>query len=298
MTYAQGSPFQTKTNTEMPAALSKSERANKIENKDTPTGSISGTVMDQAGAVVPGATISIKSENTNRNIRSDDNGFYKFENLPFEKFEITVNSNGFTEFKRSEFFLTNANSPRKFDVSMEVEGLMIMGGMGISITFENPLVEAAFEEEPRKVQSLISRGADVNAKDREFYSRTALHIAVSDNNLKIVQILLNAGADVNTLDGEGNTTLMMLDEETSEEIVNLLVKYGAKLDIQAKESKKTALIHAAMQDNYKAMRILIKAGANVNLRDSDGDSALDLADDEETEQLLIAYGAVESSEEN
>ncbi len=41
---------------------------------------------------------------------------------------------------------------------------------------------------------------------------------------------------------------------------------------------------------------MIEAGADVNLRDDDGDSALDIVDDEKTGKLLIAYGALEKNE--
>lgn len=293
MTYAQGNVFEPKTITELPTALKKANQtdAEKPKEKTTGTGMISGVITDPVGAVIPGSIVSLKSENTKQTIRSDENGFYKFKNLPFEKFEITVNSPGFSEFKNSQVFLTKANSPRKFDASIDIDGSSITGMIVVATTFESPLVKAVYDEEPRKVQSLISRGADVSAKDREFYSRTALHVAVDDGNLQIVRSLLNAGADVNALDEDGNTPLMMLDEETPTEIIKLLVRYGIKLDIQSKETKSSALINAAMNNNYKAMKILIEAGANVNLRDSDDDSALDLVDNEETEQLLIAYGA-------
>lgn len=76
----------------------------------------------------------------------------------------------------------------------------------------------------------------------------------------------------------------------------LLIKYGTNLDIQNTTGRKTALINAALEDNCKAMPVMIEAGADVNLRDDDGDSALDIVDDEKTGKLLIAYGALEKNE--
>ena len=297
LTYAQGNTFEPKTITELPTTLSRTNSTNKDENKDTPTGSISGTVTNQAGAAIPGATITATFKDLRRTVTSNDSGSYTIYNLPSGTYELTINSPGFMENKVSQVELTEKFYSQTINTILEVGEIFISGGIGIAIIIENPLINSVYDEKIREVRSLIARGSDVNAKDEGYYSRTALHVAVNENNLEILRILLNAGADVNALDEEGNTPLMLLDEQTSEEIVKLLVRYGTKLDIQSKEDKRTALLNAAMEDNYKAMKILIEAGANVNLRDSDGDSALGLASDEKIEQLLIAYGAEQDKDQ-
>src|SRR5688572_26504532 len=83
-------------------------------------------------------------------------------------------------------------------------------------------------------QLLLSRGADVNAKDRQ--GRTALIYAVGLQEVKInpelIQALLAKGADVNARDQAGKTALGYAVEkeigDRAPEAVELLRKSGAK----------------------------------------------------------------------
>jgi len=64
-------------------------------------GSISGTVFDPTGAVVPNAAILIHNGATNADVRltSDDSGFYKAPQLPAAVYIVTVNAQGFAPFR-------------------------------------------------------------------------------------------------------------------------------------------------------------------------------------------------------
>ncbi|HEY2001278.1 MAG TPA: carboxypeptidase-like regulatory domain-containing protein [Acidobacteriaceae bacterium] len=64
------------------------------------TGQIAGTVKDQAGAAIPGATINIKDVATNveRNSQSGSNGQYLVPGLTPGTYQITVNGTGFKAF--------------------------------------------------------------------------------------------------------------------------------------------------------------------------------------------------------
>jgi outer membrane receptor protein involved in Fe transport len=63
----------------------------------TETGRISGTVMDASGAVVPGATISLRSTGTGavRNTVSDENGKYVFANVAPGPYQVLTELAGF-----------------------------------------------------------------------------------------------------------------------------------------------------------------------------------------------------------
>jgi ankyrin repeat protein len=75
------------------------------------------------------------------------------------------------------------------------------------------------------------------------------------------------------------------------EVVKSLVDAGADLDVQNEEGM-TALMFAADEDNVENARVLVLAGANVNLKDKDGESAWDKTGDADLEALLESYGAV------
>jgi Carboxypeptidase regulatory-like domain len=59
--------------------------------------SIQGTVTDQTGAVIPGATLTLKNLGTNETVvrTSSDAGIYNFNALPADHFQLTVVKDGF-----------------------------------------------------------------------------------------------------------------------------------------------------------------------------------------------------------
>lgn len=63
----------------------------------TSFGRISGTVTDPAGAIVAGATVTVKNAGTQatRTAKSDNNGFYSFSDLPIGSYSVEVNETGF-----------------------------------------------------------------------------------------------------------------------------------------------------------------------------------------------------------
>jgi Carboxypeptidase regulatory-like domain/TonB-dependent Receptor Plug Domain len=64
------------------------------------TGTITGTVADASGAVVPGATVTIENpvSGLSRTTKTDGAGHYQFTNLPFNPYHLAVNAPGFSSF--------------------------------------------------------------------------------------------------------------------------------------------------------------------------------------------------------
>jgi hypothetical protein len=60
-------------------------------------GSVSGTVSDPSGAVVPGATVNLNnaSSGLDRSTITDDQGRFVFTNVPFNPYKVIVTANGF-----------------------------------------------------------------------------------------------------------------------------------------------------------------------------------------------------------
>ncbi|HUF03492.1 MAG TPA: TonB-dependent receptor [Aridibacter sp.] len=69
------------------------------------TGEIEGTVTDQTGAVVPGATVRVQSTGTtagfSRTVTVDSNGYFIVPNLQPGAYTVTVESSGFDAFTRT-----------------------------------------------------------------------------------------------------------------------------------------------------------------------------------------------------
>ena len=78
-----------------------------------PTGSLSGTVTDQAGAVIPNATITVTNVATGakRTITTDAEGFWKAPVLEVGTFKITIEATGFKSLTATDL-LVEAAVPR------------------------------------------------------------------------------------------------------------------------------------------------------------------------------------------
>jgi hypothetical protein len=66
------------------------------------SGTVSGTVLDGSGAVVPGATVSIENpvSGYTRTVVTDQSGKYQFSNLPFNPYHLTISAVGFDRYSR------------------------------------------------------------------------------------------------------------------------------------------------------------------------------------------------------
>src|SRR6202522_2833642 len=61
------------------------------------TGSLSGTVMDSTGAVIPGATVTVTdlAKGTSFNTKAQSDGNFAFQALPIGTYSLTITSSGF-----------------------------------------------------------------------------------------------------------------------------------------------------------------------------------------------------------
>ena len=72
------------------------------------TGVIQGEVVDQSGAVVPGATVEVRNLDTNftRTLSTDNDGRFVFLQLPTGRYTLTVSKQGFSTVVQENFSLT------------------------------------------------------------------------------------------------------------------------------------------------------------------------------------------------
>ena len=93
------------------------------------------------------------------------------------------------------------------------------------------LLKAAEDGNTEVVKTLITKGADVNAKliEGEMKGWTALMAAAGKGHTDTVRALLGAGADLNAKDKESKTALTYAKENDHNEIVQLLKQAGANV---------------------------------------------------------------------
>lgn len=91
------------------------------------------------------------------------------------------------------------------------------------------------------MNALLERGVNVNAANND--GKRALHFAAECWS-GIIKGLLNAGADINAQDNDGNTALIILCKCGSEKEARLLLRKGADYNIKNKQGKSAADIAA------------------------------------------------------
>lgn len=292
-----------------------------------PGSKLEGTILDPNGAVIPGASVILVDEKTERQhiTTTGQDGTFKFETLPAGSYTLKAESAGFRTKEIKEFQL-EASAERRLELTLDV-GTVTMGG-GMIVLPVDVLVNAASQNEMAKVKELLAMGVDVDTVDAET-DTTALMEAVDNGNHEMVLALLDAGADPNRKNKYGRTTLMATSEQTTPEIIWTLISAGAKVNakddygntplmiavdadnvpvvqalievkakVDAKDEKgMTALMKAAEGAGHlEIVKALLIAGANVNQKNEDGETALNLAEDYENleiVQLLRGYGARE-----
>ena len=84
-------------------------------------GSVSGTIKDPTGGVVPGATVALMNTTlgTQFNVVTDGQGLYSFPNVPVGSYDLTVTLEGFKPYKRTGLAI-NADSRLKVDATLEI----------------------------------------------------------------------------------------------------------------------------------------------------------------------------------
>jgi hypothetical protein len=106
----------------------------------TETGTISGTLTDQSGAVLPGVTATLSSAALIGGVRTtvtNEGGFYKFIALPPGSYDLKFELAGFGTVSRPGVRIT-ANFAARVDVSLGVQKL----AETVIVTGEAPVVDS------------------------------------------------------------------------------------------------------------------------------------------------------------
>ena len=186
----------------------------------------------------------------------------------------------------------------------------------------NALLEATEQQDAPRVRAMIEGAANANAVVDKVHPprvpprhgdwakwdgwsalKLACYIGGSTGDLNIARLLLEAGASTELrLNKRGWAALMFFAGApacggANIPVVELLLDYGAEVNA-VDDIGMTPLISAAYTGNAAMVDTLLARGANVDVKDTDGDSALVLAvgTDEESEDsdeaaAVIAVGA-------
>lgn len=156
-----------------------------------------------------------------------------------------------------------------------------------------PLITAARDNDIANLQSLIQKGGDVNAKNGGS-GKTALMEAAKQGHIESVKALLKAGADVNLRDDYDDTALTWATGKCHTAIVQVLIDKSADVNAQNKGYGSTSLMMAAECNDVVSIKALLGKGANLNVKNHLGMTALGAATFKgrtETVKILLDAGA-------
>jgi hypothetical protein len=102
------------------------------------TGNVTGRVVDQQGAAIPGATVTAKSPSTGfiRTETSDAGGVYRLAALPVGIYEVTADLAGFATISKKDIEV-NVGETSAIDFSMKVAAL----AETVNVTGATPLIQ-------------------------------------------------------------------------------------------------------------------------------------------------------------
>ena len=124
------------------------------------------------------------------------------------------------------------------------------------------------------IQILLDAGADVNACSPT--CPTPLHYALSNNHTECARLLLERGASPDAEPSPGYTPLHEA-ATASPECLNLILGYGVRVNVREEESGMTPLMKCARYGLPACAEILLRHGADPDIRNNEGQTALDIA---------------------
>lgn len=162
-----------------------------------------------------------------------------------------------------------------------------------------PLIAAAYGNRLEIARILIEAGADVNVKDETQQSAYLISTAEVGDDPRLLKLTLANGANVRSLDSYNGTGLIRAADRGYVDVVRELLKTDIDVD-HINNLGWTALLEAIIlgncdQRHTEVVRLLVEAGADVNLADGNGVTPLQHARQQnctEIAQILENSGAV------
>ena len=146
-----------------------------------------------------------------------------------------------------------------------------------------PLILAVQKGDRAEVESLLSRGADINMP--MWAGFTPLITAIREDKPEIAKLLIQKGADVNHSDIYLKTPLMYALDMEYDDLVQMLIAAGADVNARHQDGR-TPLMFSQSIENTE---ILLEAGADPYTRDNRGRNVLHYAADSNTLLLFMDH---------
>lgn len=166
------------------------------------------------------------------------------------------------EYKTQEHIVAKFQPTQQSDVNELPKAIDAALAGGSSLDSE--LLNAVLTKDFTKVDYLVGRGADINARDA--VNLTPLMNAVKGGSYELVRKLLAHDADVDAVDADGWSAVMHAAWQNEPKMIRTMgAGYGADLDMVENLSQSTALGLAVQKGKALAVVALLDSGANPDL---------------------------------
>lgn len=142
------------------------------------------------------------------------------------------------------------------------------------------LIGAVENEDAQSVSYLLSKGVNPSLLRED--GASALEYAVLYGFYDITELLIQHGADVNCSNGECVPLHYAAMHSTN--LTRLLLENGAEVDVQTTYGD-TPLMWAVKYGKPSTVALLLQAGADMSIQNADGETAKDLAEKMENEEM-------------
>ncbi|XP_062571316.1 putative ankyrin repeat protein PA3287 [Saccostrea cucullata] len=143
------------------------------------------------------------------------------------------------------------------------------------VVIGNDIFQCVLKGEVKAVNNYLLSGKNPNIRNKD--KNSLLHLAVEAGNVDIVEMFLSDDrCQIDTSNDLGQTPLMCAITLNDLELVKCLMKAGADIEMRDNTGK-TSLLIALQDSNYEIADYLIRHGSDVNVTDTLGRTALFIA---------------------
>ncbi|MDP0589282.1 MAG: ankyrin repeat domain-containing protein [Candidatus Endonucleobacter bathymodioli] len=208
------------------------------------------------------------------NDESDSEFSILWEQISREDKNIIVQLHGRQDFNGNSLLHIACSKGR-----IEIVNILLSYGADINACDchgDTPLFLSVIVNDWNMFKLLISKNADVNVQNTN--GQTALHCAVNASMLKYAKSLLDRGANINKTNNKQKTAIHLASVCSSDYILPLVLGSTQLPDLDLLDIDQcTALHRATMLHKVHNVSRLLNSGADVNVRNKNGLTALHLA---------------------
>jgi len=199
-----------------------------------------------------------------------------------------------TKEKLYDYFTGEYETSKKNETAQELNlARQALLDKGIPTT-NDALAQCVAEDKAEEVSLFFAAGFSPDTKDKK--GVPLISIAARNGHLNTLELLLRSGAQVNLIDEDrGSTALFDSALEKNKKMIKVLIEAGADVNIQSKDGQ-TALVVVVGEGDEEIVEMLFKAGADPDIKDALGVSARKYATIFGNSKMLAIFDSKEFDE--